>query len=124
VVESVTRTTKNEMGASYHPLSPTQTSPPTINLGRNPLNRFDEYVLLLFGPEYSHGVVGMAQIGPDRVALSAYTGAALRVSSRRRRAIGFSEDSPAAVFALCDRDSAGRGNAQSGRNSTWFGRRR
>lgn len=40
----------------------------------------------------------MAQIGPDRVALSAYTGAALRVSSRRRRAIGFSEDSPAAVI--------------------------
>ena len=43
----------------------------------------------------------MAQIGPDRVALSAYTGAALRVSSRRRRTIGFSEDSPAAVFTLC-----------------------
>jgi hypothetical protein len=39
----------------------------------------------------------MAQIGPDRAALSTYTGAALRVSSRRRRTIGFSEDSPAAV---------------------------
>jgi len=102
-------------GGVISPTLPHSTPPPTINLGRNPLNRFDEYVLLLFGPEVSHGVVGMAQIGPDRVALSAYTGAALRVSSRRRRAIGFSEDSPAAVihFVIVTRRDGMRSPVQS-----------
>jgi hypothetical protein len=71
----------------------------------------------------------MAQIGPDRVALSAYTGAALRVSSRRRRTIGFSEDSPGSSFSLCvcvcDRDSGGGGKdmrAQSQSQLYFFGR--